>query len=98
MIVVQSDPDPRQCKSVSVWQREFSKIVERRTFDLINYARKYVKLDKMVKSTTIDNLGTNRTENLLINIKYLIRSIPREFNFRGIRLFGKFSFLNFCRD
>ena len=48
-------------KSVSVWHREFSKIVERRTFKLINYARKYVKLDKMDKSTTLDNLGHPRT-------------------------------------
>ena len=59
-------------KSVSVWQREFSKIVEHRTFDLINYTRKYAKLDKMVESTTLDNLGTPRTEKQTIIIKFLI--------------------------
>ena len=77
-------------KSVSVWQQKFSKIVECRTFDLINYAREYVKLDKMVESTTLDNLGTPRTKNWLVNINFFIRLITREFNFRGIRLFRKF--------
>ena len=66
-------------------------------FTTSNYARKYTKRHEMDQITTLDNLGTPRTENLLINIKYLIQPIPREFNFRGIRLFGKFSFSNFCR-
>ena len=60
-------------KSVSLWQREFSKIVELCTFDLINYTRKYVKLDKMVKITTLDNLGMPRTEKQTIINKFLIK-------------------------
>ena len=30
-----------------VWQREFSKFVDRRTFELTTYARKYTKIVKM---------------------------------------------------
>ena len=90
-------------KSVSVWQREFSKIVERRTFDLINYARKYVKLDKMVESTTIDNLGTPRTQNWAIIDKYLIRQLYQKLNVREcwcinhLLIIGQFSVLDVPR-
>ena len=68
-------------KSVSLWQARISKIVERRTFDQINYTRKYVKLDKIVKSTTLDNLGITRTHECALVSKYLVRQLYQRFNF-----------------
>ena len=59
-------------KVVSVWHQEFSKIVERRTFGLVNHASKYRKRHKMDKNTSLDNLGTPRTAQWPTNIKFLI--------------------------
>ena len=50
-------------KSVSVWQQEFSKIVDPCTFGIVIYARKYTEGHKMDKNKPCDNLGTPRIEN-----------------------------------
>ena len=48
----------------------------------------------MDKYKSCDNLGVTRTENWLINIKELIRPIPRQFSFGCTGLFGKFQNLD----
>ena len=83
-------------KSVSVWQARNAKIDESRTFDLRNYARKYVKLDKMVESTMLNNLGTPRTEKRMININFLIQPIPRQLNSGCIGRIKNLIFIGHC--
>ena len=85
-------------KSVSLWQARNAKIVERRTFDLINYTRKYVELHKMAGNKTLSNLGTSRTENWPIIFNLLMGPIHPELNLQGIGLFGKFQILIFWWD
>ena len=48
----------------------------------------------MAERKACNNLGTSRTPRWPIIIKFLIGLVPREFNFRGIRLFGIFLLLD----
>ena len=65
-------PNPEPQKKRQFVTARDAKIVERRTFDLINYTRKYKKLDKMAESKACNNLGIPRTENRPIIKQFLI--------------------------